>query len=231
MNSKNGFFQPDNPFFTILTRVFDLLLLNILCLICSLPVITAGAAFIALYTVIFKWMRNEDPPVVSAYFAAFRENLKKGCAMGAVFLIIFLVLGADLHIIGHMHSPSGSLFYGVILMLLAAAVSVAVYAFPLAAWFENTVRSHLGNAWRLAVTHLPQTVIIAVLHLFPVLWFLLSPETFFAAAFLWGIIGAAVIAYFSSWFLAGIFLKLEKQAGPGDQAELEHNIRKERRTP
>ena len=204
------FFQPDNPFFTILTRVFDLLMLNIFCLICSLPVVTAGAAVIAMYTVIFKWMRDEDPPVTSTYFTAFRENMKQGCVMGVLFLIIFIVLGVDLHIIGHMHSAAGSLFYGVILMLLTAAVSVAVYAFPLAARFENTVRSHIGNAWRLAVTHLPQTILITILHLFPVLWFLLFPESFMAAAFLWGIIGAAVIAYFSSWFLTGIFRKLEK---------------------
>lgn len=209
MSGKNGIFQPDNPFFSILTRVFDLLMLNILCLICSLPIVTAGAACIALYTVIFKWMRGDDPPVVSTYFEAFRGNLKQGCAMGAVFLVLFLILGADLHITGHTDSSAGSVMYGVTLMLLAAVVALFAYAFPLAAWFENTVRGHLGNAWRLAVTHLPQTLILTVLHILPIVWFLLSPETFFAGAFLWGIIGGSVTAYFCAWFLTAIFQKLQ----------------------
>ena len=39
----NRFFNMDNKFFVFMGRVADLLLLNFLCILCCIPVVTAGA--------------------------------------------------------------------------------------------------------------------------------------------------------------------------------------------
>ena len=40
----NRFFNMDNKFFVFMGRVADLLLLNFLCILCCIPVVTAGAS-------------------------------------------------------------------------------------------------------------------------------------------------------------------------------------------
>ena len=42
-----GFFDPDNKLWSALSRFLDILLINVLTVLCSVPVITAGAAFSA----------------------------------------------------------------------------------------------------------------------------------------------------------------------------------------
>ena len=37
------FFDMDNRFFTFMSRVSDLIILNLLCRLCCLPIVTAGA--------------------------------------------------------------------------------------------------------------------------------------------------------------------------------------------
>ena len=202
-------FRPEHPINEALTRVFDLLLLNLLWLFFCIPILTMGTAYAALYTVTLSWMRGEEVPVVKTFFAAFRKNLKQGIWLTVVFLTLFLILVWDLHLTGMLPRSYGSILYGVILVLLAAVLAAAGYAFPLLARFENPVMKQLGNAWRLAAAHLPQTILLTALHAAPALWFLISPETFMTVTFLWGVFGTAVTEYICSWILAGIFHKLE----------------------
>ena len=69
-----GAFLPDSRFMRFLTKVCDLLLLNILTVFLSLTVIAAGTAIISLYTAVIKMMQEEDSEPVSCFLHALREN-------------------------------------------------------------------------------------------------------------------------------------------------------------
>ena len=71
-------FQSDNLLSRVLTKVFDLCLLNILFLITSLPIFTIGVSLSALYTVTLAMSKNEESPVFKMYFRMWKQNLKKG---------------------------------------------------------------------------------------------------------------------------------------------------------
>ena len=45
------FFNMDNKFFVFMGKVADLCLLNLVCILCCIPVVTAGASLTALYYV------------------------------------------------------------------------------------------------------------------------------------------------------------------------------------
>lgn len=66
----------DSWIMRILTRIFDLIILNLLFIICSLPVITIGTSLSALYSVTLKMVRNEEGYIVRGFFKAYKENLK-----------------------------------------------------------------------------------------------------------------------------------------------------------
>ena len=71
------FFSMDNKFFTFMGRVADLCILNIICLICCIPIVTAGASITAMYYVTLKMVRNEEAYIVRSFFKSFKENFKQ----------------------------------------------------------------------------------------------------------------------------------------------------------
>lgn len=201
-------FMPENPVNHFLTRIFDLLVLSVLWLVCSIPVITIGASTAALYTMTLKWMMGEELPVVKGFFRAFRANLKQGIFMSLVFLLAMGLLFADFHLLGAGTMAGSSLMYGFCIVLLVGVLAVFGYAFPLMAKFENTVPQILNNAWRLAATHLPYTGVIVLIQSIPFLWFLFLPSSFMMVFWVWLFFGTAGSAYFCSFFLAKVFMEL-----------------------
>ena len=67
-------FNLDSPIMSFLSRVGDLVWLNLLTLLCCIPVVTAGAAFTALHYVSIKMVRNEEGYLTRNYFKSFRQN-------------------------------------------------------------------------------------------------------------------------------------------------------------
>ena len=56
----NGLFNLDSPIMRFLSKVCDLMILNVMCIICCLPIVTAGASITALYTITMKMVRGEE---------------------------------------------------------------------------------------------------------------------------------------------------------------------------
>ena len=72
-----GIFSPDGALARLLNTLGNLIVLNILTIICCVPVFTAGAAMTALYTMVMRMARKEDGKIISEYFKAFKANFKQ----------------------------------------------------------------------------------------------------------------------------------------------------------
>lgn len=78
----------------LFSRIVDLLLLNFLFVITSLPVLTLGASLTALFSVSLKLVRNEESYVSRDYFRAFKKNFCQATvSFWAFSLIIALLAG------------------------------------------------------------------------------------------------------------------------------------------
>ena len=53
-------FNMDGPLMSSLNKITDLLWLNILTILCCIPIITAGSAITALYYMTIKIVKNEE---------------------------------------------------------------------------------------------------------------------------------------------------------------------------
>ena len=89
-------FDPDGGFSHFITRLSQLIWLNILFLVCSLPVVTFGASSAALYTVLLRLLQGEDGHLTRRFFAAWRDNWKRASGCWLLLLIVIAVCGADL---------------------------------------------------------------------------------------------------------------------------------------
>ena len=89
----------DKPLFAVLTKLTYSAYLNILWLVCSLPIVTIGASTTALFYVTLKMAEDRDDGLTRMFFKAFRENFKPATKLWLILLAVlgltFLLGGSD----------------------------------------------------------------------------------------------------------------------------------------
>ena len=197
-------FDANNPLMQALSVAADLLVLNLLTLLCSLPVLTLGAALTALNDAVLRIIRGEDTYLLRSYFRAFRANLLKGSALGLLFLLAGALVWLDYRVALAVAPP---------LRFTAAAVGVlvlalALYAFALLSRYENTLAGTLKNAASLAVAFFPKTLGMVVCTV--AIWVICLNFVNYALPVLL-LFGLSLPCYVSALFYTGIFESLEKE--------------------
>ena len=113
-----GLFNYDNPVWRFIGKLGDLILLNILWIICSIPVFTIGASTTAVYYVTLKLARDEDDSTIRSFFRSFKNNFKQATAIWLILLAAGLVLSVDFWFF-----ISGQMALGGMLKTVLTAVS------------------------------------------------------------------------------------------------------------
>lgn len=203
-------FNANNPFFRLLSTLFDLMVLNILTLLCSLPVVTIGASLTAAHRVMGDVARDESSGIVQPFFSAFRDNFKQATV---AWLIAFVVLSALVCDFILLRLFCDGMLYTVLLILLALlaiiCLSILAYLFPLIGRYQNTLREHVRNAMILCIVNFPRTFLMVALHLLPLMLFFLLPYAFLYTLLFWLIMGVAVLVMADAYLLKPIHAKLE----------------------
>lgn len=199
-----SFFSMDSKFMVAMGRLADLVLLNLLFLITSIPIFTLGASATALYTVASKIGTDQESGVFLPYIRAFRNAFKQGTVLWLILLAVAAAVAADAFVFFRM-SGWGRYVGCIFLALLALLVLSAGYVFPLISQFENGNLATVKNAILLAVGYLPRSLLMAILHLLPAAAFLAAPAAFFQAAFLWVFLYFSANAYFDGLILRKVF--------------------------
>ncbi len=162
-------FNLDSPLFTFLNRVADLIWLNVLTLICCIPVITVGASLTALNYVVLKMVRNEEGYLTRAFFKSFKQNFRQATLIWLVILAVIAILAGDFYIFQYsaVTFPSWmkTALFAVIMILLIAVMHV----FPVLSRFENTVKNTFRNSFFMGILSLPKTLLMIVCWAVPVI--------------------------------------------------------------
>lgn len=206
---------PDGPIANAFNRILDLLIINALWLLCSLPVITLGASTSAMYYVTLKLARKEEGSVSKMFFRSFRDNLKQGIILTCVFAAVGILLYIDYRLA--MATTGAAGFVSVGLLLLAALFYgiTILYAFPLQASFANTVFGTLKRALLIGLLHPFSSIVMLVIQCIPLIVVYYFPKYFFMFLPVWLLIATAALAYlFSLWLI-----KVLEQYSPQEEEE------------
>ncbi|MDO4273634.1 MAG: DUF624 domain-containing protein [Eubacteriales bacterium] len=198
--------------YRFLDRLWDLLVLNLLFVLTSIPIVTIGASFSALYSVTLKAVKGEESYIVRSYLTAWKENLKKGTLLWLLVAGVAVTLGIDIFVLGKDSEVLGSIlvFAGGLFSIMW--ILTGIYVFPLQAWFENSVPYTILNSFVIAVKYFPSTIQAAgILTAGPILAVLLGiffPSLFgwFCSLFLF--VGFSGTAYVSSFVFRRTFSQL-----------------------
>lgn len=199
-----SFFSPDSKFMQTMSRLADLVVLNLLFLVSCVPLFTIGAAFTAMYTVCFQLGTEKESGIFRTYFRSFRENFKQSTILFLILALLLLALFFDTLL---LFSMTGWLRYGCVLtgFLLVLAVLMYSYAFPLLSQFANSTRQTLKNSLFLSLGYLPRSLLIGALNVFPLALALLNLYTFLQTAMMWAFLYFSAAAYFNSLLLKKVF--------------------------
>ena len=195
----------EGPLAGFLNRFIDLILLNVLWFLCSLPVFTAGASTCAVYEVTVRCALHESPPVIRTFFQAFQRCLKKGVALFFVFCGAGVFLAADLWCAFQWNTRFQFLMVVVILAAAYFYLAVLTHVFPVLMYFDTGVKESIQKAFFLSMSNGVFTVFIMVLNVLPILLILMRPVYFGQILFFYFMIGFSVIAMFCSMHLIRLF--------------------------
>lgn len=158
-------FSMNNIVGRFMNWIANLIILNFLWLICSLPIVTIGASTTALYYSTMKWLRRDEGYIYKNFFKSFKENFKQSTIIWIILLIIGVVLGMDLRIGIFFNNENAGDIIGKLMIissivLLIPYSFVLLYIFPVQAKFENTVINNCKNALLMAVAHLHYSLLL-----------------------------------------------------------------------
>ena len=206
-------FRWDNPLIQLLTALADVILTNLLCLICCLPVVTAGASIAATYKVMLNLSQDTGGGIWNTFFTAFRENFKQATAVWLITLLVGASLVCD-YILVQLYFQGGlhTALLIVVAVLTFLALAILAYLYPLMIRYQNTLREHLHNAMILCIYKFPKTILMVVLHALPFALALLLPTAFLYTILFWVLMGFALIPLADVIILKSVFEELENTA-------------------
>lgn len=200
-------FDPNGSVARFLNRLGDLMLLNLLCIICCLPFFTAGASISAMHYVTLRMHRGQDEGVWKDFFHSFRQNLKQGILIHLLFTVGALVLGLDLYILWVLWEFD--FVYKILFVILAILtlwfLGIWMFIYPLLAQFNNTLRGFLKSARYMSLRHISYTCAILLVSLAPWLVGLYVPYALEWIIFFYLMIGFAAVTRFLARYFVTIF--------------------------
>ncbi|MBP1753783.1 MAG: putative rane protein [Firmicutes bacterium] len=180
----SNLFNMDNPFFTTLGKICDMLFLSLVWALLCIPVVTIGPANTALYYATVKVIRRERGYLFREFFKSFKLNFKRAAILGVIVTLIFVIMGFDLMwAYANMNGigSTGSILFGIFIAITFLLVCFTTYAFPVLSRFDMTIKQLLKAAAFMSMRHLPFTLAMVVVTAIGIAGVLLIPLLIFIA--------------------------------------------------
>lgn len=150
----------DSPVLDYVNTLLSYIVLNLLFILCCIPVITIGPAVAALYAVMLREARREYGYLYRSFLRAFREMFFQALGMSLFFVAFVLFISFSM-VFWYSYGGALPMAASVLLaVLMLVTLGAGLYGFPLLARFQNTVRQTVRNAFGMTVAHAGYTVLL-----------------------------------------------------------------------
>jgi uncharacterized membrane protein YesL len=145
----------------------DICILGALWSLCSLPIVTVGAASTAMYEVFMQHIIHGKGELVKPFFAAFKENFKGATILWLIMLPLMVLFTVDAFY--YLYLPRSNIFFHtmgtVMFCLLAIVILLSCYVFSMMALYSNTVKDTLIKSIQYFYISWPWTLLIFAVNL------------------------------------------------------------------
>ena len=173
----------DNSILSALTRIFDVIVVSVLFVLCCLPVFTIGASAAAMYATMIAMIDDRGTGVVKPFFTAFRDNFKQATGLWLLDAAVGLMVAADIMVCWGFDMEAGtmlSVMQGLTVFCTALYAAVSIYVFSGIAVYHVTWKQAISNALYFTMKKMPATLGLlalaaAMVISVAVLWFFAFP--------------------------------------------------------
>lgn len=205
-------FSEDHPFGRGLSYLMDLLVLNLLWILCSLPIITMGASTAALYDQTMQMHRGDYVGLVKPFFKRFAQYMRRGLGISLIAVAVGAFIAVDFIVACALESWLGILCQIVIIASFFLYLLVLGHGIPAMVRFDCGVKDTLLHGLRYGVLHGIRGVLVVLLNAVPLLLFVFLPGYFLNTLVFWLLVGFALTAYINSSLLVKLLYGPEEEA-------------------
>lgn len=205
---------------SLMDRIFSflgkLIALNLLWMVCSLPVVTAGASTTALFYCTLKLHKDGDINTFREFFRSFKQNFRQSTIIWVVMILIVGFFYMEKNAVVNMPGAISQVFGYVVIVVCIPLILTALYIFPTVAAFENSIRKLLTNAFYFTLKNIGFALVIAVITILPMVMTLVDAGLFPVYLFIWLLLGFSLTAYADSWFFWKLFKPFFPEEDPDE---------------
>lgn len=199
-------FNMNSGFWKFVNRALDVLWLNILWIVFSLPIVTIGASTCAAYYVSLKMVSDEEGYIGKMFIKAFKEDFIQGTLMWFITAPCIYLLYLLWQFVTKSDDPGIILILGAILASVVV-LCITLYTYPMIARYRNSLKNIIRNSAVVCIQYFKKTVILVVLLAIEFVIIFWNKYTMIVAAF----IGPEFIIFTISAISKQIFNSIESQ--------------------
>lgn len=174
----------ENTAIRILAYLGQLVMLNFLLFLFSIPIITAGAALTAGYACIMDRDEPGTRVITTDFFRAFVKNFRQATQVWLSILIGLAVAFGDIfYALGSTEINAFFAVFGILLVFVI--ISCSFWVFPIIAFYNNNCSGHIRSGLLMAFGHLPHTLYIWLIWILPILVTIFNDEALKYFGWLW----------------------------------------------
>lgn len=213
-------FNYESKFIQILNMFADMVILNLLYLLCCIPVFTIGAAQAGLYTALRVLVDKEnDEYCYKAFFRGFANGFKKISLLWMGFLAVIAALVWSLLMIqGYKFEGSGPAVW----IALIAIVILCIYTAVLTSFhskFDCTAKQLVKNAWFTMLGHPLRSILLGALVWLPAFLFAADPYSFMRLTLIVITMYYSIALLFGNTIMNKHYKHLEQLFFPADESD------------
>lgn len=164
----------ENPILSFMSKLVDLMLLNVLTILCCVPIVTIGASITAAHYTALKMHRGESY-VWRNFWKSFKENFKQSTIIWIIFALFFVVEYLAFITLSNGTTETDLTMQGIIVATGVFGICFMLWVFPLQSKFVNKIWKTIYTSFIMTFKHIIRTVLLLVLFVLP---FLLPAEGF-----------------------------------------------------
>jgi uncharacterized membrane protein YesL len=200
-----GFLDNESTFGRLMTRCGIVIGANLMFVLFSMPVVTAGASFVALYHVMLKTLRGDG--VINPFkqfWIGFKNNFKQATIYWIILLILVFLGYVDVTFCRQVGGVFEYFMYAIYALGIVALV-ITLILFPTMAAFADTIPHLMRNALYFAVQKPFRLLVILFFNVFPMYLTYTDAQMQPLYAFLWCTCGFGAVALLGSTLLLPSF--------------------------
>ncbi len=152
-------FNPENKFFTALSKFFDMCILSIIWILTVLAFV--GPACTAIYYAMVKNIRRSRDYTIRTYFHAFKANFKPAAILGIIHIVIggAIVYCYQFSLKLNPEHYIGGIYRWAVLVLGLIFLMTTVYVYPVLSRFDMKPFAVIRMSIYMAIRHIPTTLV------------------------------------------------------------------------